>query len=79
MLTTSSTTMLALRQTVAYVRSSEMETVNDASSVSRRRISLSLQLKRLHEFSVDDLKRYYEAVDRNVDVNDELHGKSNLR
>ena len=47
--------------------------------VFRRRISVFLQLKRLQEFSIDDMKRYYEAVDDNVDVNDELRGESNHR
>jgi hypothetical protein len=37
-------------------------------------MSLYLQLKRLRDFQVDDLKRYYEAIDQNIDINAELHG-----
>ncbi|CAF2532279.1 unnamed protein product [Rotaria sp. Silwood2] len=36
-------------------------------------ISLYLELKRLRDFDIDDLKRYYEAIDKNVDTNEELH------
>jgi hypothetical protein len=28
----------------------------------------------LEEFQTDDLKRYYDAIDKNVDINEELHG-----
>jgi hypothetical protein len=31
----------------------------------------------LEEFKIDDLKRYYETIDRNIDINEELHGSSN--
>ncbi len=31
----------------------------------------------MEEFKIDDLKRYYEAIDRNIDINEELHGSSN--
>ncbi len=37
-------------------------------------ILLYLELKRLRDFEIDDLKRYYEAIDRNIDSNEELHG-----
>ncbi|CAF0756222.1 unnamed protein product [Rotaria sp. Silwood1] len=36
-------------------------------------ISLFLELKRLRDFDVEDLKRYYEAIDRSVDTNEEIH------
>ena len=43
-------------------------------------ILLYLELKRLRDFEINDLKRYYEAIDKNIDSNEELHGnkKSNL-
>jgi len=37
-------------------------------------ISLYLELKRLQDFEIDDLKRYYEVIDKNIDINEELHG-----
>jgi len=42
--------------------------------IYRYDISLYLELKRLQDFEIDDLKRYYEVIDKNVDINEELHG-----
>ncbi|CAF0795077.1 unnamed protein product [Rotaria sordida] len=41
-------------------------------------ISLYLELKRLRDFDMDDLKRYYEAIDKNIDTNEELHDFHNV-
>jgi hypothetical protein len=42
--------------------------------IQRYEVSLYLELKRLDEFKIDDLKRYYEAIDKNIDINEEIHG-----
>jgi hypothetical protein len=42
--------------------------------IQRYEVSLYLELKRLEEFKIDDLKRYYEAIDKNIDINEEIHG-----
>lgn len=48
--------------------------INKYLYVYRYDVSLYLELQRLQDFQIDDLKRYYEAIDRNVDSNEELHG-----
>lgn len=40
----------------------------------RYEISLYLEVKRLEKFDNDDLKRYYQAIDENIDNDEELHG-----
>jgi hypothetical protein len=37
-------------------------------------ILLYLELKRLRDFDIDDLKRYYEIIDKSIDSNEEIHG-----
>ena len=45
-------------------------------SYSRHEISLYLELKRLEQFERTDLKRYYQAIDENIDSDEELHGRN---
>jgi hypothetical protein len=33
----------------------------------------------LQDFEIDDLKRYYEAIDRNIDSDEELRGNRKIR
>lgn len=40
----------------------------------RYEISLYLELKHLARFAANDLKRYYQAIDQNIDNDEELHG-----
>ena len=40
----------------------------------RYEISLYLELKRLERFDRNDLKRYYQVIDQNIDNDEEFHG-----
>jgi hypothetical protein len=53
--------------------------INKYLYVYRYDVSLYLELQRLQDFQIDDLKRYYEAIDRNIDSDEELRGNRKIR
>lgn len=43
-------------------------------NICRYEICLYVELKRLQRFDTNDLKRYFQVIDQNIDNDEELHG-----